>query len=227
VTAITAAVCAIVYLSVVWSVSQSVRSIRRFGRGGDRSPEMRIPRSRALGLGVKRGPRADLPRRGDERGACAIFRGLGRRAHDREYLLSGQETPYAYGRGRAWRPAGYRTVRSGRGGVPAQTKPDPAPLGRVEGHEVSRCCSPWARAAQDKRYTPSPPDIARRPDRLARARSPSTRERRAKARSRRGGPCLQLLSVAPVLLDTSATILDTTASISGSVSVRSRGCRVT
>jgi hypothetical protein len=188
-------------------------------------PETRIPRCRALGAWCEIAALALISHSaGEERGACAIFRGLGRRARYLEPLLTGRETPYAHGRGRA---AGWNNAQSALPGC-ARTKPDSARRGRVEGRrEADRRHSPLARAGRDRRYRPSVRDIARMPDCPGRARFPPKRERQNIARARRGRSCLQLLSVAPVFFETSATILDIAASISASVSVRSRGCRVT
>jgi hypothetical protein len=162
-----------------------------------------------------------------ERGACASFRGLGRRARYFESLLTGRETPYARDRERVVRSAGSRSAASMRG-VYAQTTPGPARRCRAGTHrrETDRRHSPWAHAGTGTNYTPSLHDIVRMPDCLGPARLRRSREWQDTARSRRGRPWSQLLSVAPVFFDTSATIFDTVASISASVIVRSRGCSV-
>ena len=206
--------------------SRSVQGMRRFGRGGrsvTRDEDSAYPR---LGLGAKRGPRADLPRRGDERGACDFPRARAPRSLSYP-CTQWRRNSICMRPWTRWGPAGYRTVRPARGGAPARTKPDSAP--RLAGLWAPRFPDAFAFGpcrARHRLYAMGP-DIVRMQDCPGPVRFRSTRERRAKARSRRGRPWLQLLSVAPVFFDTSATILDTTASISASVSVRSRGCKVT
>ena len=159
---------------------------------------------------------------GRKSAAPALFRAHGRRARKCRAPISEPETPCARAR------ASGRTAASRGGATPAPgsaLRPSRrGPVAFLPG--TPRDCWPWARAARDRRYTPSPRDIARMTDRPRPGRGEPTPERQAKGRWRRGRPRLQPRNTAPVFLDTSATILDIAASISVSVNVRSRGCRV-
>ena len=83
---------------------------------------------------------------------------------------------------------------------------------------------PAVPAWRGRRCTRAGSRIWRRPDYLRRARKRRSRRRRAR---RRTGSSASQRSVAPVFLPTSVTIFVIVASISASVSVRSRGCKVT
>jgi len=169
-------------------------------------------------------PRVDLPLRGaKERGACAISARLAPRSQGSSALLTEPETASACVHARAGLAASGGRSRARRRSSSDLARRRPAGHGRT----APRGCSPWAHAGRDRRYTPSVRDIGRMRDRLRPARTEPRRERQAKGRSRRGRPWLQPRNAAPVFRDTSDTILATAASISASVSVRSRGCRVT
>jgi hypothetical protein len=194
-------------------------------RGEPSAPGLRFRAAAPRGLGAKRGrPRVDLPLRGaKERGACAISARLAPRSQASSALLTEPETPSACVHARAGLAASGGRSRARRRSSSDLARRRPAGHGRT----APRGCSPWAHAGRDRRYTPSVRDIGRMRDRLRPARTEPRRERQAKGRSRRGRPWLQPRNAAPVFRDTSDTILATAASISASVSVRSRGCRVT
>ena len=191
------------------------------------------------GEGREARPRAGPPTaRGSERGVRA-FRGPGRRARrfgragrtgpDRQSSADAKfhvNAPVAASRV-GWPAFDSRRRRrrsgwSGRGTGPARLA-----------HGSRRRRSPSARGWRGRRCRRAAPGIWRRPGRIDRvvlgacaARDRGDRQRQSHERSAHRH-WSHPRSVAPVFFETSATILAIAASISASVSVRSRGCRVT
>jgi hypothetical protein len=178
VTTITAEPGAIVYRGV------AVASIRRNERGFDRrgrsfGRERNSARSRLRGMVRNRGPRADLPQRGERARRLRYFPRVRAPRSLPSSVITGRETPYAPDHGR---PAGCSSAQPALRGC-ARTKSDSARRGRVAGRrEVDRRRSPWARAGKGTNCTPSLHDIVRRPDCLAPVRLRPSQDRQDRAR---------------------------------------------
>ena len=226
VTAITAEPPAFAYVVAVLGAGCPAKAKKRSPcRTASLRLQVTVPRGRASGLGreARPPPRRSPTARGERARRLRGFCAPGRRARKPRAPLTEPETPSACAHGRVGLAAGGGRSRACRRTWSHFPRRRPAGHARTG----SRCRSPWARAGRDRRYTPSVRDIGRMTDRLPPARTEPRRAWQAKGRSRRGWPWLQPRNVAPVFLDTSDTILATVASISASVSVRSRGCRVT